>query len=100
MTVNANRSGIIAKLVWMFFMLTPTTISIFLAIQVRAILETQTGNEQLVCFATQQCAIEVNGIWYQISNVIDMSETIPPNYLPPTPQPQHITAQPNPEETQ
>jgi hypothetical protein len=69
----------------MFFMLVPTVISVFLAIQVRTILDQQSTaaiEEQIVCFTESQCAIQVNGVWYQINGVINMTETIPEEYLP------------------
>ena len=81
---NANTAGIFAKIAQMFFLITPTAICIFLAVQLRTMSEQSItpDQEQLVCFAADQCAIQVNGIWYQISNVIDMTETIPKEYLP------------------
>ena len=66
-------------------MLVPTVISVFLAIQVRTILDQQSTaivEEQIICFTEEQCAIQVNGVWYQISGVINMTETIPEEYLP------------------
>ena len=38
--------------------------------------------KQIVCFTRDMCAIEVAGVWYLISGVINMAETIPEEYLP------------------
>lgn len=84
MSNTTNAAGqIISRIGWFVFMAGPLLISLFLAYQVREMARHTHGNElnQIVCFSDSMCAIQVNGIWYHIDGVIDMSETIPEEYL-------------------
>ena len=62
----------------------PTAISIFVALQVKAMNELTNvvvhGEPQIVCFDAEICAIEVHGKWYVIAGVIDMENTVPEEY--------------------
>lgn len=65
-------------------MLIPTTITIWLAIQVKQIsksMPVHNDNEiQVVCFDVGTCLIEVQHKWYSVSGVIDMDSIIPEEY--------------------
>jgi hypothetical protein len=66
------------------FLCVPTFMCILLWMQMKDLKQTVTGMEditpQLVCFDGEVCGIEINGTWYKISGIIDMEETIPPEY--------------------
>jgi hypothetical protein len=79
-----QNNNLISKLAFMFFVILPTVVSLFLAYQVRTMSDHSHGpveqEPQIVCFAVDVCAIEVLGKWYHIDGVINMEDTIPPEY--------------------
>jgi hypothetical protein len=66
------------------FMIIPTAISIFVALEVRSVSDLTdaaiNGEPQIVCFDADVCAIEVQGKWYRIDGVISMDDTVPEEY--------------------
>ena len=73
-----------AKSFMMMFMLIPTAITIWLAIEMKRISTEPhyKGSDaiQIVCFDADTCVIEVQGKWYHVSGVIDMDTIIPEEY--------------------
>ena len=84
MTNTIAVANTITKIGWGLFMLILMGVSVFLALQVKNMTDHthDADSDHVVCFSLEMCAINVNGIWYQIEGTIDMDETIPDNYLP------------------
>jgi hypothetical protein len=79
LTGQAIKNGIIIAL-----MVAPTAISIYVAIEVKAMgdiaITAYEKDAQIICFQADVCALKVRGTWYRVSGVIDMDETVPEEY--------------------
>jgi len=54
----------------------PTILTIWLTLQVRAV----DREPEIVCLSEEHCAMEVKGVWYRISGVIDMETIVPQEF--------------------
>lgn len=54
----------------------PTILTIWLTLQVRAV----DREPEIVCLTPDQCVMEVQGVWYRISGVIDMDAIVPQEF--------------------
>jgi hypothetical protein len=85
MTTEQSLTNQAIKKACVFALLTiPTAISIFVAIEVKAMGDVAIGAfnsaPQVVCFDESVCAIEVRGRWFRIDGVISMEDTVPEEY--------------------
>jgi hypothetical protein len=84
MTDQSLTSQAIKKACVFALLTIPTAISIFIAIEVKAMgdvaISAFNNAPQVVCFEESVCAIEVRGRWYRISGVISMADTVPDEY--------------------
>jgi len=62
----------------------PTAISIYVAIEVKAMgdvaINAFNSAPQVICFEESICAIQVHDQWFRISGVISMADTVPDEY--------------------
>jgi hypothetical protein len=68
-------------------MVIPMAVSIMAIVQVKTLAVDTTVSHNVICFTPDNCAVEVNGIWYRIDGVIGMDATIPDDYIPEEHQP-------------
>lgn len=75
MTKKPNTAqALVSKMAWMFFMLIPTAVSIFLAVRVQQIsneLDTVHVTSDIICFSPEQCVLYASGKWFVVVDVID-----------------------------
>jgi hypothetical protein len=85
MTTEQSLTNQAIKKAAVFALLTiPTAISIFVAIEVKAMgdvaISAFNSGPQVICFDESVCAIQVRGRWFRISGVISMADTVPEEY--------------------
>jgi hypothetical protein len=84
MTEQSLTSQAIKKACVFALLTIPTAISIFVAIEVKAMGDVAIGAfnnvPQVVCFEESVCAIKVRDIWYRVSGVISMTDTVPDEF--------------------